>query len=69
MSTRETSFAPLIRVEKGTPDAVELAALTAVLLGRCAGASQEPEDPARTVARWRRAEHSSGRPTPRSWRA
>ncbi|MEU3301197.1 acyl-CoA carboxylase subunit epsilon [Streptomyces sp. NPDC006678] len=66
MSGREANPAPLIRVAKGAPDALELAALTAVLLGRGA-APREPADRERTFASWRRAGHPAS-PTPRSWR-
>jgi hypothetical protein len=60
-----------LRVEKGNPDACELAALTAVLLARAAalgGAGEDAERTCRRTAGWRRLERRSGPSTPRSWR-
>ncbi|MFD3701221.1 acyl-CoA carboxylase epsilon subunit [Streptomyces sp. NPDC058646] len=60
----------LLRIEKGSPDASELAALTAVLLARAAAAGAEPDDVSRrqrAVARWRRPERAAGFAGPRSW--
>ncbi|MFE5301566.1 acyl-CoA carboxylase epsilon subunit [Streptomyces sp. NPDC056632] len=68
-----------LRIEKGSPDATELAALTAVLLARTAalsgaGAEADAEpgegaDPrSRRTARWRRLERRTRTGTPRSWR-
>ncbi|MEU8685492.1 acyl-CoA carboxylase subunit epsilon [Streptomyces sp. NPDC048611] len=68
MSRRETPSAPLIRVEKGAPDALDIAALTAVLLGRGAAAPGQAADRGRTFAPWSRAGHPATCPTPRSWR-
>ncbi|QTE01579.1 acyl-CoA carboxylase subunit epsilon [Streptomyces cyanogenus] len=78
MSGRETTSAALIRVEKGAPDALELAALTAVLLGRCAAdrkpadrkpADRKSADRERTLVPWRRTGNPAAPPTPRSWRS
>ncbi|GAA3394568.1 acyl-CoA carboxylase epsilon subunit [Streptomyces roseoviridis] len=76
--TTDTAHAAntFLRVEKGNPDAVELAALTAVLLARTAAlagtapAADEPADhaPVRRTARWRRLERRTRTGTPRSWR-
>ncbi|GHF10179.1 acyl-CoA carboxylase subunit epsilon [Streptomyces griseoluteus] len=68
MSGRETTSAAIIRVEKGAPDALELAALTAVLLGRRA-APRKSADRERTLVPWRRTENPAAPPTPRSWRS
>ncbi|MEU1310395.1 acyl-CoA carboxylase subunit epsilon [Streptomyces cinnamoneus] len=60
----------LVRVEKGTADAEELAAVTAVLLARAAaGTDSTAQDarPRRTTAVWRRLERSSGFRAPHSW--
>ncbi|GAA2717546.1 MULTISPECIES: acyl-CoA carboxylase subunit epsilon [Streptomyces] len=60
----------LVRVEKGTADAEELAAVTAVLLARAAaGRTGAAEDtrPRRTTAPWRRLERTSGFRAPHSW--
>ncbi|MEV5613919.1 acyl-CoA carboxylase epsilon subunit [Streptomyces sp. NPDC052225] len=63
---------PVLRIEKGNPDATELAALTAVLLARAAGtlehAYAEGDEPAPRTARWRRLERRTRAGTPRSWR-
>lgn len=61
----------LIRVERGSPDDAELAALTAVLLATAAaaeGAPEEDSDADRAVAPWRRPERSAGFfAGPRTW--
>ncbi|MEU5053325.1 acyl-CoA carboxylase subunit epsilon [Streptomyces sp. NPDC021096] len=60
----------LVRVEKGTADAEELAAVTAVLLARAAAGNQHAARaprPRRTTAVWRRLERSSGFRAPHSW--
>ncbi|MEU3753730.1 acyl-CoA carboxylase subunit epsilon [Streptomyces olivoreticuli] len=59
----------LVRVEKGTADAEEVAAVTAVLLARAAAAGNAPAvaRPRRTAAGWRRLERSSGFRAPHSW--
>ncbi|MET9419048.1 acyl-CoA carboxylase subunit epsilon [Streptomyces klenkii] len=58
----------LVRVEKGTADAEELAAVTAVLLARAAaGSDAAPPRPRRTTAAWRRLERSPGFRAPHSW--
>ncbi|MFI8829073.1 acyl-CoA carboxylase epsilon subunit [Streptomyces sp. NPDC053431] len=69
-----------LRIEKGSPDATELAALTAVLLARTAaltgpdaeaGTDHPGEDTGahgRRTARWRRLERRTRAGTPRSWR-
>ncbi|MFH8937571.1 acyl-CoA carboxylase subunit epsilon [Streptomyces griseosporeus] len=60
-----------LRIEKGSPDATELAALTSVLLARAAvlaNAGEETEQTPRRTAGWRRLERRSRAGTPRSWR-
>ncbi|CAM5392197.1 acyl-CoA carboxylase subunit epsilon [Streptomyces sp. URMC 127] len=58
----------LVRVEKGTADAEELAAVTAVLLARAAATNDTaPPRPRRTTAAWRRLERSPGFRAPHSW--
>jgi hypothetical protein len=60
-----------LRIEKGNPDACELAAITAVLLARAAALAdpdEEVEENGRRTAGWRRLERRSGPSTPRSWR-
>ncbi|MER7519405.1 acyl-CoA carboxylase epsilon subunit [Streptomyces sp. NPDC126499] len=65
-----------LRIEKGSPDAAELAALTAVLLARTAALAETPpaadetaeHAPVRRTARWRRLERRTRTGTPRSWR-
>ncbi|MFF0484199.1 acyl-CoA carboxylase subunit epsilon [Streptomyces sp. NPDC004435] len=59
-----------LRIERGSADPEELAALVAVLFSRMTG----PEEPdgtsaGRPVARWQRLERAPGHHTPRSWRA
>ncbi|MFC5721203.1 acyl-CoA carboxylase subunit epsilon [Streptomyces gamaensis] len=58
-----------VRVEKGTADAEELAAVTAVLLARAAAGSAHaaPARPRRTTAAWRRLERTPGFRAPHSW--
>ncbi|MFD8820489.1 acyl-CoA carboxylase epsilon subunit [Streptomyces sp. NPDC059627] len=64
----------VLRIEKGSPDATELAALTAVLLARAAAAGSTEQDHAespesgRRTARWQRLERRTRAGTPRSWR-
>lgn len=69
-----------IRIEKGSADPDELAALTVVLLARAAelsaaesgqgpGGPGGPDGPARTPVRWRRRERRSGHRTAPGWRA
>ncbi|MEV5975235.1 acyl-CoA carboxylase epsilon subunit [Streptomyces sp. NPDC051921] len=66
-----------LRIEKGSPDATELAALTAVLLARTAALTGQDADAdpgegtdprGRRTARWRRLERRTRTGTPRSWR-
>ncbi|MGW4051963.1 acyl-CoA carboxylase subunit epsilon [Streptomyces sp. NPDC004779] len=59
-----------LRIERGSADPEELAALVAVLFSRMAG-PEEPEGASagRPVARWQRLERAPGHHTPRSWRA
>ncbi len=61
----------LVRVEKGTADAEELAAVTAVLLARAAAdnnaAAAAAARPRRTTAPWRRLERTPGFRAPHSW--
>ncbi|PSL46016.1 acyl-CoA carboxylase epsilon subunit-like protein [Saccharothrix carnea] len=57
----------LLRVEKGEPDAVELAALAAVLQRRVAAVAVAEEAPRRS-ARWRRPERVAGFAGARTWR-
>lgn len=66
-STPET----FLRIEKGNPDACELAALTSVLLARVVALADSDEDAEQThrrTAGWRRLERRSVPSTPRSWR-
>ncbi|MFD5434275.1 acyl-CoA carboxylase subunit epsilon [Kitasatospora sp. NPDC127067] len=56
-----------LRVEKGSPDTVELSALTAVLYARLAAAREQPPDSERPPARWRRPERAPGFRGPRTW--
>ncbi|MGW1074647.1 acyl-CoA carboxylase subunit epsilon [Streptomyces sp. NPDC002537] len=59
----------LVRVEKGTADAEEVAAVTAVLLARAAavGHHAAPPRPRRSTAAWRRLERTPGFRAPHSW--
>ncbi|MFD7238580.1 acyl-CoA carboxylase subunit epsilon [Streptomyces syringium] len=59
----------LVRVEKGTADAEELAAVTAVLLARAAAGNgpEAPARPRRSSAGWRRLERTPGFRAPHSW--
>ncbi|GAB3959146.1 acyl-CoA carboxylase epsilon subunit [Streptomyces sparsus] len=69
MSEQETAQ-PLLRVDRGTPTADELAALTAVLLLRSAAVGADPDDVSRrqrAVARWARPERESGFEGARTW--
>ncbi|WP_031476652.1 acyl-CoA carboxylase subunit epsilon [Streptomyces bicolor] len=71
IQANHTNPAQLLRIEKGSPDPEELAALTAVLLSRTAAVGAEPDDLSRrhrAVARWRRLERAQGFDGPRSWR-
>ena len=64
-----TSAEPLIRVERGSADPAELAALTAVLLQRVAHHQVCAEEPCTPSPRWSRSgtRHTAG--TPLSWRS
>jgi Acyl-CoA carboxylase epsilon subunit len=58
----------LLRVEKGSPDAIEVAALAAVLYARLARLGTAPDcQSRRTLARWRRPERAPGFDGPRTW--
>ncbi|MBW4718302.1 acyl-CoA carboxylase subunit epsilon [Saccharothrix obliqua] len=57
----------LVRVVKGEPDLVELAALAAVLR-RHVAEEPPPAGPGRRSARWRRPERAGGFAGARSWR-
>ncbi|MCH0542321.1 acyl-CoA carboxylase subunit epsilon [Streptomyces sp. MUM 203J] len=59
-----------IRVEKGSPSAEELAALTAVVLAVTAARTAEDgaEQGEQRTAGWRRPERQSGFRGPRTWR-
>ncbi|WNF30949.1 acyl-CoA carboxylase subunit epsilon [Streptomyces sp. C11-1] len=57
----------LLRIEKGSPDAAELAAVTTALFTRLTAPPPESGHPGRTAASWRRPERSSGFEGPRSW--
>ncbi|MEU3398034.1 acyl-CoA carboxylase subunit epsilon [Streptomyces filamentosus] len=59
-----------LRIERGSADPEELAALVAVLFSRMS-APEEPDgvSAGRPVARWQRLERAPGHHTPRSWRA
>jgi hypothetical protein len=60
--------APLLRVERGQATDVELAALTAVLLARCAGLPAAGHQDRRSPdSSWRWRKRQSYR-APRSWR-
>ncbi|MFF3429876.1 acyl-CoA carboxylase epsilon subunit [Streptomyces sp. NPDC002602] len=62
----------LLRIVRGNPSPEELAALTAILLARAAGAGVEPDDVARrqqVVALWRRPDRVAGFDGPRTWRS
>ncbi|WP_455360097.1 acyl-CoA carboxylase epsilon subunit [Streptomyces sp. SYSU K21746] len=68
MEPREPAH--FIRVEKGSPDAAELAALTAVVLAlAAAGADQDGDSDRneRRTAGWRRLDRQSGFRGPRTW--
>lgn len=56
---------PLIKVERGRPDEVELAAVVAVLVGLRAGAEEAPEGPSAAEIDWWRA--PDGYAAPESW--
>lgn len=56
-----------LRVEKGSPDVIELSALTTVLYARLAATQQEPQESERPLARWRRPERAPGFRGPRTW--
>jgi len=58
----------LFRVERGDPDAVELAALAAVLSALAAGVPSGPARHRPVPARWHRLERASGFTGPRTWR-
>ncbi|GHG83318.1 acyl-CoA carboxylase subunit epsilon [Streptomyces griseocarneus] len=60
----------LLRVERGSPDALELAALTAVLRARLAHPADGPGPVPgrRPPAPWRRPERVTGFQGPRTWR-
>lgn len=67
-----------IRIEKGSADPDELAALTVVLLARAAELTEAeaaaegghgPGGPGRTPVRWRRRERRAGHRTAPGWRA
>ncbi|MFB4424421.1 acyl-CoA carboxylase subunit epsilon [Streptomyces sp. QL37] len=60
----------LLRVERGHPDAEELAALTAVLLVRTAAVRDTAtvHGPSPAGARWRRPERTPAFANPRAWR-
>ncbi|MEU6918099.1 acyl-CoA carboxylase subunit epsilon [Streptomyces olindensis] len=57
----------LLRIEKGDPDAHEVAAVTAALLQRLTARPAEPDPPCRARAGWRRPERSPGFRGPRTW--
>ncbi|MFC5749297.1 acyl-CoA carboxylase subunit epsilon [Actinomadura rugatobispora] len=68
----EHTDAPLLRVEKGTLDPLELAAVTVVLMRRLNAARQEADRypwPPAAPAPWRRLERISAYRGPRSWQA
>ncbi|ROP35919.1 acyl-CoA carboxylase epsilon subunit [Saccharothrix texasensis] len=67
MSESDPLPALLLRVEKGDPDPVELAALAAVLRLRAAVVVVSEEVPRRS-ARWRRPERVAGFAGARTWR-
>ncbi|MEU6626610.1 acyl-CoA carboxylase subunit epsilon [Streptomyces litmocidini] len=63
-----TTPANLLRVEKGTAEPEELAAITAVLLARAASQPAEETRRGRSQAGWRRLEREHGFRAPHSWR-
>ena len=65
-----TDRARLIRVVRGSPDAAELAALTAVMLARAVHAAGARDAAGRgpAAAGWRRLERRTGFLGPRTWR-
>ncbi|GAA0492540.1 acyl-CoA carboxylase subunit epsilon [Streptomyces sp. NPDC046215] len=69
MDSTASTASTLVRVEKGTADAEEVAAVTAVLLARAAaaGGHPAPSRPRRTSAGWRRLERTPGFRAPHSW--
>ncbi|MFD4658739.1 acyl-CoA carboxylase subunit epsilon [Kitasatospora sp. NPDC058444] len=58
---------PFLRVERGSPDPIELGALTTVLYARLAAAQEEPQEAGHPSARWRRLERAPGFRGPRTW--
>ncbi|MER5208052.1 acyl-CoA carboxylase subunit epsilon [Streptomyces sp. NPDC002825] len=62
-----TTPANLLRVEKGTAEPEELAAITAVLLARAASQPAEDTHRGRTQAGWRRLERQAGFRPSHSW--
>ncbi|MEV6655080.1 acyl-CoA carboxylase epsilon subunit [Streptomyces sp. NPDC051219] len=65
-----TEPAHFIRVEKGSPDAEELAALTALVLALAAADADQGSDSApneQRTAGWRRLDRQSGFRGPRTW--
>ncbi|RRO19922.1 acyl-CoA carboxylase subunit epsilon [Saccharopolyspora rhizosphaerae] len=73
--SEQTPQRPVLRIVRGDPDDVEIAALTAALAG--AAAAQTPEDAAKPMSLWgdpvARVRHPAGRsplrPGPHAWRA
>ncbi|MEV7889032.1 acyl-CoA carboxylase subunit epsilon [Streptomyces sp. NPDC002817] len=57
---------PLIKVERGRPDEVELAAVIAVLVGLRAGAEEAPGEPSAAEIGWWRAPDDYA--APEGWR-
>ncbi|MGE9693913.1 acyl-CoA carboxylase epsilon subunit [Streptomyces sp. NRRL F-5630] len=68
MSEPVTVDPGLLRVEKGSAEPEELAALTAVLLARAAETAAAPTTPRSARAGWRRLERENGFHAPHSWR-
>lgn len=68
MSDPLTLSEVFFRIEKGNPDAAELAALTAVLLACGASGTQAPAERPRATARWAGPAKSADHHLPRSWR-
>ena len=57
----------VVRVERGTADPEELAAITAILLARAAATPATGLAAPRTTAAWRRLERQTGYRPPHSW--
>ncbi|KUL31153.1 acyl-CoA carboxylase epsilon subunit [Streptomyces regalis] len=68
MSDPHAPSSAFFRIEKGNPDAAELAALTAVLLARGAADAEAPVERPRVAAGWSGPARPAAHHLPRSWR-